>query len=82
MIKKPLGEGGVDFYLTACSPSWRQIKARTPDRNLEARAEAEATEECCLLTSSPWTAQSSFSFNLGPSAQDCTACSGLALLDQ
>lgn len=32
----------------------------TQGRNLEAGAEAEAMEECCLLACSPWSAQPAF----------------------
>lgn len=38
-------------------------------RNLEAGAEAEAIEECCLLACSSWLAQLSFLQNPGPLAQ-------------
>lgn len=37
------------FWLTAYSPSLREIRAETQDHSLETKA--KATEECCLLCS-------------------------------
>ena len=38
-------------------------------RNLEAGADAEAMDGCCLLACSPWFAQSAFLYHPGPPAQ-------------
>jgi len=40
-----------------------------PNRNLEAGADKEAMEGCCLLTCFPWLAQAFFLENPGPQTQ-------------
>ena len=35
-------------------------------KNLEVGTEAEAMEECCIRTCSPWLAHLAFLYNLGP----------------
>jgi hypothetical protein len=46
-------------------------------RNLEAGADAETTEECCLVACSSWLAQPVFLKKPGPPASDGTTCKGL-----
>ena len=50
--QKYLDEESVYFYLTFLghNPSFREVKARTQVRNLEAGTEAVTMEECCLLS--------------------------------
>lgn len=53
-----------NFQLSGDSVSPREVRAETQGRNLEAEAEAEATDECCLLAFSPWLAQPACLYNL------------------
>ena len=46
-----------------------QDKNPKQGRNLDAGADAEAMEGCCLLAGFPWLAQAAFLANLGPPAQ-------------
>lgn len=48
-MTKAVWEGKGLFHVTAYSPVSREIRARTQDGNLEAGAEAEATERHYLL---------------------------------
>jgi hypothetical protein len=57
MTKSNMGRKGF-ISLTSYSPSSREVMTETwkqepGGRNLEAGADAEATEECCLLACSP-----------------------------
>jgi hypothetical protein len=64
--QKHLGE---DYRVLHHSPSLREARTGTQGRNLEAGADAEAMEGCCLLACSSWFSQSAFIQNPGPSAQ-------------
>jgi hypothetical protein len=68
--QKQLGEEQVYFaHSSVTSYITEKIRAGTQGRNLEARSEAEAMMECCLLACFPWLLQSAFLYNLGPWAQ-------------
>lgn len=56
------------FQLSGDSVSPREVRAEVQGRNLEAEAEAEATDECCLLTFSPRLAQLACLHNLARGA--------------
>jgi hypothetical protein len=60
--QKQFGEERVYFSLQFSdhSPLEKEVKANTQGRTMEAGIEAEAMEECCLLTQSPWLAQPAF----------------------
>jgi hypothetical protein len=56
------------LFLLPCS-SWGELRARTPNRNLESATEAEAMEESCLMSCSPGLAQFALLHNPGLPAQ-------------
>lgn len=54
------------FYLLVCpnhSPSLREDRTETQDRNLGVETEAETTEEHCLVASTSWPAQFAFLYS-------------------
>jgi hypothetical protein len=62
MTKKQVGRKGfIQLTLPHCCSSPRKSEQElTQDRNLEAGADAEAMEGCCLLACFPWLAQLAF----------------------
>jgi hypothetical protein len=56
--------GGKDsfslYFHIAVHHQWKSGQKLTQNSNLEARVEAEAMEECCLLACFPWLAQLAF----------------------
>jgi len=60
--QKQLGEEErKGFQLMGCSSSFREVRKEPKQgRDLEAGAEAEAMEGCCLLACFPWLAQPAF----------------------
>lgn len=66
MTKRNFGQEGVTTY----SPSSREFRARTQDRNLEARTDTEAMEECSLPICSPWSVHLSVLKHIEPQARD------------
>lgn len=56
------------FQLSGYSVSPREVRAEIQGRNLEAEAEAEAIDECCLLAFSPGLAQPACLYNLSRGA--------------
>ena len=65
------GTGSVWFTLLRHGPLLEEFRAgtQTACRNLEAEADAEAMEGCCLQSCSLWLAQPAFLENPGPPTQ-------------
>jgi hypothetical protein len=59
---KPLGKKGFIglFHLRTCGPPPKKLRAGTQGRNLEVGADAEAMEECSLMSWSSQLAQPAF----------------------
>ena len=76
--KQP-GEGKSLFGVTGGSPSWREGKAGTQDRNMEAGTEVESTGEQYLLACSLAHVQLFFLFIIAHVNRDGTTHSGLVL---
>ena len=66
-VKKPMTgsrmerKGFIWLKLPHCSSPLKEVRSENKqDRNLEAGADAEAMEDCCLLPCFPWLAQPAF----------------------
>lgn len=59
------GRNQVGWHTGYC-PSVRKVMVGRPGRNQETGTEADAIEESCLLTWSPWLAHLAFFYNPGP----------------
>lgn len=52
------------------NPALRAVRPRTQDGSPEAETQAEAVEEYCLPSCSPWIAQFAFLYHPGPPSQE------------
>jgi hypothetical protein len=78
MTKRQIGEERVDHFLITVYHQRKVGQQLEQGKNLEAGADAETMEGCCLLASFSWLAQPDFLENSGPPLpRDDTIHSGL-----